>query len=192
VRGLGAAVVLVACVLGACGGQKGAGGGAAGARDEAVVVGPDGVATLAIHPLSRVDCTGATLAALGPAGAGGGGGGAPGCALLLHVDLRDGGDRPVRTAGTFRVELDPPEGVAEGASDAAKVWTVDVSDPRQNVAMYDGVITHTYALRLAGLPSWLEAWARSEGKAGDGDGPRVQVRLEAGGRVLEAERVLAR
>ena len=84
--------------------------------------------------------------------------------LVCHVDLRDRFGHETKVLGLFRVELYRPVGdPADGRQMQDAVWRVDLSDPAENAEKYDGLVTRTYVLYLAGLPEWAQAGAGASG-----------------------------
>ena len=62
--------------------------------------------------------------------------------------------------GRLRIELYRPVSDRPGGPETQDaVWNIDLRDPRENAAVYDDLVTRTYTVYLASLPSWLDDWA---------------------------------
>lgn len=104
--------------------------------------------------------------------------------LVVHLLLQDGFGQPTKALGTVAVELVRPA----SSSGSTSRWDVDLRDPQANAAAFDGLVTHTYVLRLRGLEG-----AGAPGDEGSGRSATVRATftaVDAGwgeSRVLTAE-----
>lgn len=100
--------------------------------------------TLRVHPLTRV----ATDARSTPA-------------IILHLDARDGYNQAARVRGVLTVQLiNVPDTPGDG--EPSRSWTIDLSDPARNAALFDDLITRTYTVPLARPPEALLRWAKGD------------------------------
>ncbi len=73
----------------------------------------------------------------------------------LHLELRDRWDDSVKWLGDAVLELfreSPPIANASVGNEQIKRWTINLTNPDENVKAYDRV-TRTYRLTLVGLPT---------------------------------------
>ncbi|MFM9958203.1 MAG: hypothetical protein ACKVZJ_08995 [Phycisphaerales bacterium] len=100
---------------------------------------PFAPAQLVIHPLSRVVKDPATGEER----------------VELHLELRDRWEDSVKWLGDAVIELfkeTPPVANASVGNEQVKRWTINLTNPDENVKAYDRV-TRTYRLTLVGLPA---------------------------------------
>lgn len=105
-----------------------------------------------VQPLTRVAADGPGMAPAGEP------------RVVCHVELLDRFGHGVKALGVMRVELYRPAGASGGGGETQElVWTVDLSDPADNAAYFDGLVGRAYVVNLVGLPGWLAAWTRAGG-----------------------------
>lgn len=130
--------------------------------------------------------------------------------LVLHLELLDEQRQSIKALGRFRITLDArderspmpapggaspsptteavevaalrPLAPAEPAARSSRsfAWALDLTDPRVNARYYDDLVTRTYTVTLAGLPEWVEEWARTGrvNATAPGQGPLVRASFE--------------
>lgn len=116
-------------------------------------------------------------------------------AVIVHLDVRDEFGQSIKVLGEVVVLLVRGDGRVE------RTWTVDLTDPKTNAAMFDDLVTRTYVLALGGVPEWLGARARGDVAGADVErsGERATVRVawrlvqgEVQGPELRASREIVR
>ncbi len=99
--------------------------------------------------------------------------------LVCHIELRDRFGHGVKGVGELRVRIEPPAGAGSNAK--PKAWHVDLTDPEESAAYFDGLVSDTYQIDLQRLPDWAGRWV-----AGEHTAPFLRVDAEF--RTLDADR----
>lgn len=123
---------------------------------------PFAVASMHIHPLTRLDHD--TAGAL---------------ILVCHLEFKDAWDDTCKGVGKLSVQLYRPSGGrASGLGSQELAWDVDLGSLDTNAALYDPA-TRTYRIPLDGVPGWVAAGS-GPGAANqpnqDRDLPRARLR----------------